>query len=60
MSLLQHIRKGVSIRRNIGQINVQQLVASNFAKNQKHIKEELSLNVIYYFFFHYFCCLVVA
>ena len=45
------------------QINVQQLVASNFAKNRKHIKEKLCLNVSYYFFFQYCllscCCMML-
>ena len=41
------------------QINEQQLVASNFTKNRKHIKEELCLKVIISFYITV-CCFVVA
>ena len=60
ISLPRHIRKDVLIRRNIASdiCVAQQLVVSNFAKNQENVKGELCLNVIILFSI-IACCLVI-
>ena len=46
MSIPGHIRKGVLIGRLLRHLNIQQLVASNFAKNRENVKGELCFNAI--------------